>query len=247
MTLKEQLKSAKNAIEYQKIVLDTVIHDHYLPNWHLIQIENLKISVLPLLILGSQDEPIPVMASAITQQLIADTLGCLLPTAKVMDEMYKQAKVKISAISHPNWMTDQSMGLPYRLVEQVDYLISAGACKLNPLIFGGWKSWILSNKLTQGSTKAVNHGLYLQHPYQGIQMTPGGVYAIQISGGAHNYAHQDYSQCVVLMSNKCFLDNAQRDTAEILKSPTLSHLLSYEGPLKELRQPGTYSLSDFGL
>jgi len=253
MNLKEKLRSAKNDHEYQKIVLNTTINDHHLASWHFITIGNLKISVCPLFMIGTEADPIPVMVSATSQQLLADHLNCLLPTTKVLDEMFVQADVKISAITHPDWVADKTMGLPHRLVEQVDYLVKAGATQYGVFSFGGWKSWCLSKQLDyhqmrQGGPEAVNHGLYLTKGYQGAPRTRNGLFAYQNGDdGAHNLGHLDYSQACVLMSNKCYIDDALHDTAEILKSPTLSHLLSYDGPLKEMRQPGNYSLKDFGL
>lgn len=252
MNLKEKLRSAKDDHEYQKIVLDTTINDHHLASWHFITIGNLKISVCPLFMIGTEADPIPVMVSATSQQLLADHLNCLLPTAKVLDEMFVQADVKISAITHPDWVTDKTMGLPHRLVEQVDYLVKAGAAHYGVFSFGGWKSWCLSRQLDyhqmrEGSEAAVNHGLYLTKGYKGVPMTRNGLFAYQVEGGQHGRFEVDYSQCCALMSNKCYIDDVIHDTTEILKSPTLAHLLSYDGPLKEMRQPGNYSLKDFGL
>lgn len=252
MNLREQLKNAKNDIEYHKIVLNSAVNDHHLASWHFITIENLKISVCPLLTIGDDKDPTPVMVSATTQQLLADNLGAMLPTTKVMDEMFKQAELKISAITHPTWVSDKSMGLPYRLVEQIDYLTKAGATQYGTFAFGGWKSWCLSRQLDyhqmrEGSEAAVNHGLYLKQGFQGVPVTRNGLFAYQVEGAAHGRFEVDYSQCCVLMSNKCYIDDEQHNTADILQSPSLAHLLSYDGPLKEMRQPGHYSLKDFGL
>jgi hypothetical protein len=251
MNIKEKLRNAKNAIDYQSLVLQEVQSKRHVASWSTIKIDNLSINVCPLLAVGDSSDPLVVMGSATLQQLIADELQALLPTSKVMDEMFKQAGLKIDAITHPSWVIDQSMGLPHRLVEANDELIKADCFHSGTLNFGGWKSWLTSKYweygiLREGSEMALNHGLYLQHGFSGAPKTRGGSFAYQSGDdGAHGRLEIDYSQCIVLMSNKCYIDCKEYNTVDVLASSVFSHLLSYDGPIKIFKQPGNYSALDF--
>lgn len=67
-------------------------------------------------------------------------------------------------------------------------------------------------------------------PVVGIQTSTGTFIAEGLF--SHN------SQCVWLVQRRCVLDGQPVDLAEVLQDPTLSALVSSEGPLKVLRQPG---------
>ena len=67
-------------------------------------------------------------------------------------------------------------------------------------------------------------------PVVGLQTTTGTFIAEGLF--SHN------SQCVWLMARRCTVDGQAADLAEVLLDPTLSALVSSEGPLKVLRQPG---------
>lgn len=122
------------------------------------------------------------------------------------------------------------------------------------------KHWVLDNRLlnynpdpskpidpNRGYT-AENYGFH--YPFKGTKVistdgpseTLKGIYMYQTPGWQHNIDHDDYSQNVVLVHDKCRLDDKEYTLSQILVDPELSKFASHQGPLKLLRQPGVEQL-----
>lgn len=253
MSVLETLGTAVSAVAYQRIVLEEVLAGRYVAAWTPLEIQRgarkLRIEVLgrPLAV-GSAAEPVYVMASATLQQVIADALDALLPTSLVLDEIHRQATGRIPPITHGDWVTDKSMGLPRRLAEQSEILRAKISAQADPtLLSDAWKTWALAlamklGKILEGSEQAFNHGLYTP---SATSVTLGGEHAIQVLGGAHGRYEIDYSQVVILMRGDCVLDGVPMRTANVLRDPATAALLSDEGALKVTRQPGRFDESTF--
>jgi hypothetical protein len=132
---------------------------------------------------------------------------------------------------------------------KIDAAIQAAGVDINDpgLVSTIGKHWILDNDL--GPNKPINYGWH--YTGQGIggpsvTRSPDGrggvVNVIQGRGKAHNSAHADYSQNVTLVSRKAVLDGQQVDLDQILTDPNLAPLVSHQGPLRFLRQPGVAEL-----
>ena len=65
---------------------------------------------------------------------------------------------------------------------------------------------------------------------------------IQSPGFWHGPTHVDYSQIVLLVKSECVVDGKQMTFASVAQDPTLSALVSHEGVLKVLRQPGALEM-----
>ncbi|MFO0612367.1 MAG: glycoside hydrolase family 25 protein [Polyangiaceae bacterium] len=253
MALLQSLRASASAAAYQRIVLEEVLAGRHLASWFPLHVKRgartLIVDVLsrPLAI-GTAPDPAYVMASATLQQLVADALDALLPTSLVLDEIHRQATGHIPPITHGDWVTDRTMGLPSRLAEQSEILRAKIDAQANPtLLSDGWKTWVLAkgmsaSKILEGSEQAFNHGLYTP---SATSVTPGGEHAIQVLGGAHGRFEIDYSQVVLLMRGDCSVDGAAMRTANVLTHPELAGLLSDEGPLEVTRQPGRYDRTTF--
>ncbi len=61
---------------------------------------------------------------------------------------------------------------------------------------------------------------------------------VQSPGTHHDPNWVDYSQICLFVSAECVVDGAYATFAEVARSPELSALVSHEGPLRFLRQPG---------
>jgi hypothetical protein len=104
------------------------------------------------------------------------------------------------------------------------------------------KHWILTNKIV-GTSKAANYGWHFPGPmFDGMSfeatVSLPGVRVIQGIGTRHDAAHADYSQTVVLARQECIYQGEPRRLADLLVDPEASKLLSVEGPLQIVRQPG---------
>lgn len=187
-----------------------------------------------------------INASATVQQQIADALACLLPTPKVFDAMWLARAATLTPAIIPISSTTAAMVEASRMLDT--QLTALG----NPKgIVVQQKTWALSNVLASHPGKAANYGFFVipnqpGYKWNGIGTDPCASFplqpqrgrVIQSVGTAHDPSHTDYSQCVWLMQRRCLVDGQPADLAAVLADPTLSQLVSSEGPLKVLRQPG---------
>lgn len=187
-------------------------------------------------------------ASANELQQIADYLGCLLLTPKVVDLIWKEAgeagtqfesevniKGKIVAMNNVNDV--------HEAIEAA--VVKAGGDKGGVIASVG-KYWVLSNKLIggkYGKSQAVNYGWPTKGKGNGKGVT-GIVNVWQTIGSAHNDQHLDPSQVIRLMCPLARILRRGMDVWEdidlyyVLSNPALAPLVSHEGVLKALRQPG---------
>lgn len=167
--------------------------------------------------------------SAWLQQKCADLLGASLPTAKIMDLSYIQAIVKLEAVTLPAGakmtLTDYSKMYNLSLEKQRN--------GRDGLIRDSGKTWCLSNRISESAIKAINYGFYSKSGY----VNNVGLKLFQTLGGRHDFLHQDYSQCILLMSSMCMLNGEMVPIQKIMSDPKLCQLISYEGVLKFQRQP----------
>jgi hypothetical protein len=179
--------------------------------------------------IGEQTDAVRVAADPITQQIIADHLGCLLPTAKICDLIWKQVLdgkgIKLKPHTQP---PDSHMSDTDRFVEHSDAIDRErdGHCGL---MWPVGKVFALSAKVT--SDKCANYGWHVTSGSQFSGVTDG-VIVLQPLATAHSKAFTDYSQlCGGLVKRVCYLDGEEEDLAQILKDPALCSLVSTEGPL----------------
>jgi len=108
------------------------------------------------------------------------------------------------------------------------------------------KNWILTNKTAQ-SGKAANYSWHFVGSSFGGQsfeasVSLPGVRVIQGIGTAHDRFHADYSQTCVLAAEACIYQGQDARLSDILQDPVASKLVSVEGPMINIRQPGVPQL-----
>jgi len=113
------------------------------------------------------------------------------------------------------------------------------------------KAWILTNKIAQ-SGKAANYGWHFPGKSFGglafeASVSLPNVRVIQGIGTKHDRYHTDYSQTCVLASQSCIYQGQERLLSDLLVDPEASKLLSVEGPLQIVRQPGVAQLDPTGI
>lgn len=187
-----------------------------------------------------------VNVSAKCQQLIADKLNCLLPSAKIYDLMWYFCPNKINPSPQ---LISSSVKAMIDHSKRVDKLIEKIG---NPsgLKATVGKTWVLSNKLVNKTGKSVNYGwTFIGNTFQGIKgevcasqmkdpKTRNYYRVIQGEGTAHNFMHSDYSQVCILVSRTCWVNGLECDTLAVLQNPDLASYLNHDGVLKLVRQPG---------
>lgn len=210
--LRDRLINA-SPIEYQRIVLEEVRAGRGVARWVALNWQRnghrIAIAILarPFAI-GTEDDPIYVVASATLQQLIADDLHGLFPTSLVLDERHRQAAVRIEPITHSSpgndWWADGRATSPRGWLEQSALLVDAiGKASDSVLVSMPWKTWVLGKDLAgtvSGVDRAMNHGQYTSS--SAAPRTLGGLHAIQVLGARHSRMHADYSQLVDLITDR---------------------------------------------
>lgn len=179
---------------------------------------------------GTERDSIRINTSARTMQRIADLLGCVMPTTHLCDLVWEQATVRVAPCIHA---PDATMACTSRMLEH-HRCVEARVAGRAGLIENVGKHWVLTNRLAGRPDRAANYGWYdPKAPHRH------GRHALwQPLGLAHDPDHVDYSQVVRLVQRRCVVNGAERDLVEVMTDPALAALVSSEGPLSVVRQPG---------
>ena len=188
---------------------------------------------------------IRVNVSATLQQKLADIFDASLMTAQVADLAYISASRKLLPAPMPISTSVASM---VKHSHAIDAQLKSFS-NLEGLIADPGKHWILDKKLETNSARACNYGWHFTGPtYKGIAGFPvasklntfesKSIKVIQPNAIAHDAKHSDYSQICQLVSQTCWVDGIEKRFSELLIDPVLSSLVSHQGPLKFVRQPG---------
>jgi hypothetical protein len=189
--------------------------------------------VLPdYLTIGTDADFIRMPMSPIAGQKIADQFQCLLPTSKMVDDIYAQAVVQLypqpmSNGTYPNWekrmRTNEFYREQHRLVESQRAKTSH---QLGQLLAGHRKDVLVSNFLNTYRANVVIYGWHDKRnrgrPIQGY-------------GFGHENTYEDYSHGIRLIHQTMEVDGQKMATVDVLKDPVLHRLISREGPVKDPR------------
>lgn len=169
------------------------------------------------LAVGSDEDFVRLPMRPQTAQLIADTLGCILPTRKMVNDIHQQAQVKLG--THPLTEARETVptfGAHNALIEK-----QRKGQLLGLLVSGIKKDVVISNLLSKRPGRVAIYG------WHKLEGTP-----IQPLSTVHHEGYVDYSHGVRLIKRTVTIDGKARDIGWILYSQQLSFLLSDEGPLE---------------
>lgn len=163
-------------------------------------------------------------------QRIASLAGCSLPTAKMVDKIYREATVKLvpQPIPPSEAMTTVPVFLQHNRMVQEQRKTKGG----NPgeLTAGHKKDIVISSKIySAGKPRVVIYGW---HKPDGKPIQP--LY------NGHSPEWADYSHGVRLISNTVSVNGREMRLQKILKSPELHSLLSCEGLIATPYYPRTH-------
>jgi len=152
---------------------------------------------------------------------IAGKFGFLLPTTKMVDAIYAQAKVHLAPRPMP----------PTRQMSSTDYLMRhnrtvegqrAPITRVrDELTAGQKKDLVLSNRLRRAPGRVAIYGW---HRKNGA--------AIQPLSTVHGAQYADYSHGVRLISATAFINGQAHALADIMQDRQLAGIVSSEGPIK---------------
>ena len=181
-----------------------------------------------------------INASATLEQQIADALGCSLLTPKLADLIYLQRNVTLLPSPQPISSSTDAMVAHSSRVDAA--LLAAGGASPGQIVQTTGKHWTICEALLAHPGKAANFGWQFPGPTFGGSAWGSTVdpplRCIQDLGFFHDPSHVDYSQTITLAHRACLADGTTRDLLEVLQDPDLAPLISHEGPLTVLRQPG---------
>ncbi len=189
-------------------------------------------------------------ATAGELQQIADLLGCMLMTPKVIDMLWLQAGLKFDSIVNVKGEIVATSNI-HDVHEAIEAKIaSLGGDQGLGIVDSVGKYWCLINELlnhadVSGGDCCCNYG-WPAKVASGPGITPG-TQVWQRPGFAHNIFHFDPSQTIRLMHPMAILvhpDETEEvvDLRVIASDPALAPLITHQGTLTYLRQTGVEQL-----
>lgn len=195
-------------------------------------------------------------AGAYAYQQIADALGALMPTAKILEERHRQATVKLEPMVAP--LVKPGGTVDNVLAVESSAAITAAITKSTDVVSGDWlvsnvgKQFVLDRACSE--KVAVNHGFFARltecrnglwrgtPTVETVSLGPAWR-VIQRRGTAHGFGEardqDDYSQTVILVDDVCELDGVEVPTARLYTELEYAPLVLHDGlPLAWSRHPG---------
>lgn len=165
----------------------------------------------------------PVMA-----QRIADHCGCLLPTRKMVDDIYRAATAKLTPAPIPPGpqMITVPVFADHNAIVRTQRLAQIAAHPLGELVAGDKKDIVITARLTNSPGRVAIYGW---HQTNGVAIQP--LYL------GHADAWADYSHGVRLVQNKMLVDGKVTTVAAVLADAKLAGLFSDEGVVTTARYP----------
>ncbi|MBI2378386.1 MAG: CHAP domain-containing protein [Deltaproteobacteria bacterium] len=183
-----------------------------------------RVRVMPdYLAVGSNDDFVRVPMTPKTAQAIADRFDCILPTRKLVNDIHREASVKLV----PEPMTKDREKVA--TFEEHDRRIARqlGSREPGELVSGHKKDLVVSAQLSRHPDRVAIYGW---HRTDGKPIQP--------LSTIHDASYVDYSHGVRLISGTMILDGREVRVADVLADPKLSGILSDEGAIMSARAAG---------
>ena len=163
--------------------------------------------------IGTDDDWARINITPLAAQKIADSLNCFLPTRKMVDDIYKAAKIKLEPV--PMFAFRDSTPTMWH-----HHLIIEGQRKgRKGLIAGIQKDVVISGQISR-DPKPDRVAIYGWHKLDGNPIQP--LYT------GHIYWWVDYSQGIRLVYRKIKIGKKWMDYTDVLNDPVLKKLLCNE-------------------
>ena len=183
------------------------------------------------LAIGSDEDCFLAPISPSTAQQIADKLGCILLTRKMVDAIYVAAEVKLapSPIPPTAAMTTVPIFAQHNETVRAQRMALTNLFPLGALVAGHKKDVVISARLASVTNKVAIYGW---HKTNGVAIQP--LYL------GHVVWWVDYSQCIRLVSQIMLVNGEKKSVAEVLADPKLCGLISDEGVVTNARYPTNF-------
>ncbi len=169
------------------------------------------------LCIGRDTDFVRMPPTPLVGQPIADALGCLLPTRKMVDDIYAQAEVKLAPSPISPATVDITRATTfYRHHQRVEE--QRAGQTLGALVGGIKKDVVITPQLESHPNRVAIYGW---HQLNGQPIQP--LYL------GHVDYYVDYSHGIRLVQQKMLVDGVEMSVADVLADPDLHVLLSDEG------------------
>jgi hypothetical protein len=161
-----------------------------------------------------------------TAQIVADHYGCMLPTKKMVDQIWQAATTKLvpNPISPKPGEAGRENSITFRRHNRIiEEQLKSKVGDLG-LIAGHKKDIVLTNRLVSAKGKVAIYGW---HHLDGMPIQP--LYT------GHGDFYVDYSHGIRLINKTAKVNGVQRSLEDVLRDKELAHLLSDEGVLSFTR------------
>lgn len=177
------------------------------------------------LAVGNDRDHVRVPMGLAAAARVANEFGFLLPTTKIVDEIYKQARVRLAPQPMKPSAQMESVDYLMRHNQTIDAQRKDARSRLADLIAGQKKDIVLTNRLRNKPGRVAIYGWHLPNgrPIQPLSTVHGAEYA-------------DYSHGVRLVSRAAFMNGRPVDLAQIMGSRDLASVVSNEGPITDARR-----------
>ena len=180
------------------------------------------------LMLGSDEDSFLMPMTPTLAQRVANRLGCVLPTRKMVNAIWAAAPVKLapSPIPPSPQMTTIPVFWDHNLTVRGQRAALLPAHPLGALAGGYKKDVVMTPQLASRPGKVAIYGWHRLDgsPIQQLYLGHGDTYA-------------DYSHGIRLVANAMTVDGEPAAVSAVLANAALSALLSDEGPIENPRYP----------
>jgi hypothetical protein len=181
--------------------------------------QRVEMNVMPdYLAIGSDKDFVRIPMSPISAQKIADRYNLVLPTAKIVDEIYKNSSLKYTPSPLPpgkKMVTSDVYKQHNQLIEK-----QRKGRSLDQLASGHKKDVVLTNRLNAQPRKVAIYGWH----------RPNGK-AIQPLSLVHGNYYADYSHGIRLVDPWIKVDGKRRNISGVMSDKNLASLVSNEGKM----------------
>lgn len=189
---------------------------------------SIKLRVSPdYLSVGSDSDHVRVPLAPATAQVLCDQWGCMLPTKRMVDGIWRVSTIRLQQKTMPptNQMTSVKWFVDHSFIVDKQLLLEP-TFQLGALVAGHKKDVVITAKVFKTDRVAIygwqgKTGLAIQGPNP--------------NQTSHDRHYADYSHGIRLIDQMCLFDGQERPVAEILADPLLCTYLSHEGVVLEPR------------
>jgi hypothetical protein len=171
--------------------------------------------------IGSDADFLRIPMNLHTAVAIAERFGFVLPTRKMVDAIYLQARHRLQPQPLPAGDQMRSTQYYWTHNELIDDQEQALGARLGDLVSGDKKDVVMTNRL------ALNFGRIAIYGWHRAGGQP-----IQPLSTVHGANYADYSHGIRLISRWALIEGKQRLVRDILQDPASARVLSDEGPIR---------------